>query len=265
MLSNKGKNVLITGASSGIGYELAKVFAKSGYNLILVARRLDRLQQLAENLLKDYNVMIKVIGIDLIKSNSVEEVLEQIKNWNLSIDILVNNAGVGICGFFNETDLKKDVDTIQLNIIALTKLTKLVVKEMVERRSGKILNVASTGAYQPGPLISVYYATKAYVVSFSEAIYNEFKPYNITVTVLCPGTTSTEFSQNAGKGDLKNAMSAKKVAEIAYKGLMKDKRIVIPGSLNKFLVFMSKIIPRNLLAIIVIKIQYKAMKEMKKN
>nr|WP_027625991.1 SDR family oxidoreductase [Clostridium lundense] len=265
MVDNKNENVLITGASSGIGYELAKVFAKNGYNLILVARRVDILEELKESLSKEYDIMVKVIGIDLIKPNSVEYVFEQIKNCKLSIDILVNNAGIGSCGLFSETNLKKIEDTIQLNITALTKCTKFAVDEMLKRKSGKILNVASTGAYQPGPLISVYYATKAYVLSFSEAIYNELKPYNVTVTALCPGTTSTEFSKNAGKGDLKNAMSARKVAEMAYKGLMKDKRIVIPGALNKFLVCMSKLIPRSLLAIIVRKIQYKAIKEMKKS
>ncbi|MCY6959313.1 SDR family NAD(P)-dependent oxidoreductase [Clostridium brassicae] len=261
MIHNKGKNVLITGASSGIGYELAKVFAKNNYNLILVARRLSRLEKLKEILCKKHAIKVNIIGLDLTKPNAVEEVFEQIKNWNINIDILVNNAGVGTCGFFNETDLKKDLDTIELNISTLTKCTKYVVNNMFKKRNGKILNVASTGAYQPGPLISVYYATKAYVVSFSEALYNELKPHNITVSVLCPGTTSTEFSQNAGKGTLKNAMSAKKVAEIAYEGLMKNKRIIIPGTLNKFLVFMSKIIPRSLLANIVRKIQSKAMKE----
>ncbi|WMJ80826.1 SDR family oxidoreductase [Clostridium sp. MB40-C1] len=261
MVNSKGKNVLITGASSGIGYELAKVFAKNNYNLILVARRLNRLEKLKESLSKEYDITVKIIGVDLTKSTAVEEVFDQIKNWDLNIDILVNNAGIGTCGFFSETDSKQDMDTIELNISALTKCTKFAVNEMLKKENGKILNVASTGAYQPGPLISVYYATKAYVVSFSEAIYNELKPHNITVSILCPGTTSTEFSQNAGKGNLKNAMSAKKVAEIAYEGLMKNKKIIIPGTLNKFLVFMSKIIPRSSLANIVRKIQSKAMKE----
>jgi short-subunit dehydrogenase len=253
------KTVLITGASSGIGYELAKVFAEKGYNIVLVARRENILNEMAEKILKCYGVKTKVIQKDLTKINAAKEVFNEVKKSNINIDILVNNAGIGSCGFFHEIELKKHIDTININITALTELTRLFVKDMIERKQGKILNVASTGAYQPGPIIAVYYATKAYVLSFSEAICNELKHYNITVTALCPGTTSTEFSKNAGKCDLKNAMNPRKVAEIAYDGLMKGKKVVVPGILNKFLVFLSKITPRSILANIVKKIQSNAI------
>ncbi|WP_392486508.1 SDR family NAD(P)-dependent oxidoreductase [Haloimpatiens sp. FM7315] len=251
--------VLITGASSGIGFALAEKFAKEGYNLILISRREDLLSEISEKLRKIYGVQIKIIAKDLIEEKASEEIFNELDKLSIKVDILINNAGIGYCGFFHEIDIDKEMNIIKLNIIALTKLTKYAVEHMIKNRKGKILNVASTGAYQPGPLISVYYASKAYVLSFSEAIRNELKPYNITVTTLCPGTTKTEFSQNAGKGDLKNAMEAKKVAEIAYKDLIKGKRISVPGVLNKLLVFLSKITPRVLLCFLVRKIQSKAI------
>ncbi|WP_125152048.1 SDR family NAD(P)-dependent oxidoreductase [Clostridium rectalis] len=254
------ETVLITGASSGIGYELAQIFAKNHYNLILIARRDKRLNEMSKKFYKNFKTNTIVLVEDLTKTNTVEEIVNKIKNMGINIDILINNAGIGYCGLFHEIDLKNHNKTIELNIVALTKLTKLISIDMVNRRKGRILNVASTGAYQPGPLISVYYATKAYVLSFSEALYNELKPYNITVSTLCPGTTMTEFSNNAGKGDLKSAMSPERVAKITYNQLMRGKRIIIPGVLNKILIFFSKITPRRILAAIVRKIQYKAMK-----
>ncbi|SJZ70433.1 SDR family NAD(P)-dependent oxidoreductase [Clostridium tetani] len=259
-MKNKRKTVLITGASSGIGYELAYVFAKSNYNLILVARRLYKLKEIKKYLENYYKISVVIMENDLSKPRAAEDVFYKIKDLGFDIDVLVNNAGVGQCGFFHEIDLEKHKDVIQLNIVALTELTRLVTVDMVKRKSGGILNIASTGAYQPGPLIAVYYATKAYVLSFSEALYNELKPYNIKVTTLCPGTTSTEFAKNSGKGELKNAMSARTVAEIGYRALMKGKRVEVPGLLNKVLVFISKITPRKLLASIVRCIQRKAMK-----
>ncbi|RXI51524.1 short-chain dehydrogenase [Clostridium tetani] len=260
MLKNKRKTVLITGASSGIGYELAHVFAENNYNLILIARRLDKLKKMKKYFSDNYKIFVGIIEKDLSKPRAAEDVFYKIKDLGFDIDVLVNNAGSGYCGFFHEIDLEKHKDVIQLNIVALTELTRLVTVDMVRRKSGGILNIASTGAYQPGPLIAVYYATKAYVLSFSEALYNELKPYNIKVTTLCPGTTSTEFAKNSGKGELKNAMSARTVAEIGYRALMKGKRVEVPGLLNKVLVFISKITPRKLLASIVRCIQRKAMK-----
>lgn len=262
MQKGNTETVLITGASSGIGYELAHVFAEKNYNLILVARRIDKLNEMKKYFNENYNIKVDIIEKDLTKAKAAEEVFYKTKDLGSNIDVLVNNAGAGNCGFFHEIELERHRDVIQLNIIALTELTKLVAWDMVKRKSGSILNIASTGAYQPGPLIAVYYATKAYVLSFSESIYNELKPYNIKVTALCPGTTNTEFAKNSGKGELKNAMSARIVAEIGYRALMKGKSVEVPGTLNKILVFVSKITPRKLLASIVRQIQKKAI-EMK--
>ena len=159
----------------------------------------------------------------------------------------------------NEIDWQKQLDIINVNIISLTKLTKLILKDMIDQKDGKILNVASTGAYQPGPLISVYYASKAYVLSFSQALREEVKGKGINVVTLCPGATKTNFSKRAGKGDLDVAMSAKEVAECGYKALIRDKAICIPGFMNKVLVFLSKVSPTTLNAKIVKKIQNKAI------
>lgn len=260
MQKNKRETVLITGASSGIGYELANVFAENNYNLILVARRIDKLNEMKKYFNDNYKISVEIIEKDLSKSRAAEDVFYKIKDLGLNIDILVNNAGAGDCGLFYEIELEKHRNTMQLNIIALTELTRLVTVDMIKRKSGGILNIASTGAYQPGPLIAVYYATKAYVLSFSEALYNELKPYNIKVTALCPGTTNTEFAKSSGKGELKNAMSARTVAEIGYRALIKGKRVEVPGILNKVLVFVSKITPRRILASIVRYIQRRAMK-----
>lgn len=260
-MKNNGMNVLITGASSGIGYELAKIFAAEGYNLILVARRKERLKLLQEDLQMKYRCKVIVINMDLSAEYSAEKLYDHIIELNIEIDILINNAGIGYCGLFNSIKIDKHKETINLNIVFLTNLTYLISCQMIKKKKGIILNVASTGAYEPGPLINVYYATKAYVLSFSEALYNELKPYNILVSTFCPGTTSTEFNTKSGKGELSNAMSAEKVARIGYNGLMHGKRVIIPGTMNKFLVLMCKILPRKVLASTVKKIQRHAIEK----
>ena len=258
-VNDKKGTILITGASGGIGYELAQVFAKNRFNLILIARSEIRLEEIATHLRKEYDVNVKIIISDLSHCDAAQKIYDLTEGAGIYVDILINNAGAGACGFFHETDIKQDLNILQLNIVTLTYLTKLIGRQMVKRRKGKIINVASTGAYQPGPLIAVYYATKAYVLSFSEALANELKDYNITVTALCPGATKTGFSKNAGKGNLKNAMDAKTVAEMAYKGILQNKQVIIPGVFNKIMVFMSKILPRYILGEAVRKIQEKAM------
>lgn len=253
--------VLITGASSGIGHSFSKIFAERGYNIILVARRKILLERLSEEIYRDYGAETLVIEVDLSKPNGVKEVVDTIKARNIFVEILVNNAGVGYCGEFHKIDIKNHNDTINLNILALTGLTRYLVEDMILNKRGKILNVASTGAYQPGPLISVYYATKAYVLSLSNALHNELKYHNITVTVLCPGTTATEFGKNAGKSDLSCAMSSEAVAKAGYVGLMKGKRMVVPGVMNKIAIFISNLVPASILAASVRKIQDNAMKK----
>lgn len=230
------QNVLITGASSGIGLELAKIFAKNNYNLILVARSRDELRKIADSLEMKFQIKVHVIVKDLCEEFSAEEVFNEIKKLSLKIDILINNAGIGNVGLFSSISIEKDMEMIQLNIIALTKLTKLFAEEMIKMKKGKILNVASTGSFTPGPYIAIYYATKAYVLSFSRAISEELKSYNITVSALCPGATKTNFAKRAGRKDSTLASDPSKIAKIAYKQLLRDKKVIVPGITNKILV-----------------------------
>ncbi|WP_338913180.1 SDR family oxidoreductase [Clostridium perfringens] len=252
------KTVLITGATSGIGYEFSKIFMENNYDVILVGRNLEKLMEL-EDFSKKKCVRAYIYEFDLSLSENIDFLYKKIKTEVGKVDILINNAGIGFNGEFNEIDWQKQLDIINVNIISLTKLTKLILKDMINEKEGKILNVASTGAYQPGPLISVYYASKAYVLSFSQALREEIKDKGINVVTLCPGATKTNFSRRAGKGDLDVAMSAKEVAECGYKALIKDKAICIPGFMNKVLVFLSKVSPTTLNAKIVKKIQNKAI------
>lgn len=252
------KKVLITGATSGIGYEFAKKFMNSNFELILIGRNLEKLEEL-KKLAEENYVSAFIISFDLSRIEELDELYYTIKNKFGTIDILINNAGIGFNGEFSNITWEKHLDVLNLNIVSLTKLTKLFLEDMMVKGDGKILNVASTGAYQPGPLIGVYYATKAYVLSFSEALREEVKDKGIQVTTLCPGATKTNFSKRSGKGDLDVAMSAKKVAKIGYNALMNNKGICIPGIMNKVLVFFSKIIPTSLNAKIVKEIQKKAI------
>lgn len=248
--------VLITGATSGIGLEMARIYGCRGYHLILIGRNNEKLESLKKQF-KDIDVI--TFSLDLSDLNNVDIFLEEVEKKNLVVDILINNAGAGFNGEFLDINWEKHNNIIDLNIKSLTRLTYGILEKMKFRGKGKILNVASTGSYQPGPLIGVYYATKAYVLSFSAALREEVKEYGITVSALCPGATKTEFSKRAGKGDLKVAMSAKSVAEIAFNGLNRNKAIIIPGAMNKLAVFFSKISPTTINAKIVKKIQGKAI------
>lgn len=254
------ENVLITGATSGIGYEFSKLFAEKGFNLIITGRNEKKLKEMECYLSGLYKIKVVSYGCDLCKKENVLSLFNYVKSLNLNIDILINNAGVGFNGVFHELSWEKHLQTLEINITSLTYLTHLVLGEMVKRGQGKILNVASTGAYQPGSYISVYYATKAYVLSFSQALRQEIKNKGVVVTTLCPGATKTQFSKRSGKGDLKVAMTAEKVAKLGYRGLMKNKAVVIPGLINKTMVLASKIAPSSINAKVVKKIQQKAMK-----
>lgn len=245
------KTALITGASTGFGYEFVKLFVKDSYDLILVARSIDKL----EDIKKEFDgIHITVIQKDLTQKSSVKELYSEIKEKGLNVDVLVNNAGFGLLGEFHKLDLERQMDMIQLNVSALTELTHYVLQDMKQRGSGKILNVASTAAFQPGPLMAVYYATKAYVLSLSEALVEELKGSNITVTTLCPGPSKTNFAKAANIEKTKlfaKVMGADVVARIGYNALMKGKRVVITGTLNKFAACASKFLPRSYIAKIV--------------
>jgi hypothetical protein len=234
------KTALITGASTGIGYALSKCFAADRHNLVLVARQEQRLRQVVQELQQQFGVSAKIIAIDLARPESPQKIAEETHKNALQIDYLVNNAGFGLGGKFAETDLRVELEMMQVNTAALMHLSKLFLSEMLERRSGGILNVASTAAFQPGPLMAVYYATKAFVLSFSEAIANELKGTGVTVTTLCPGPTQSEFQQRAHientrliKGKFVGMMTSEEVARLGYQGFIQGKRLIIPGLMNK--------------------------------
>ncbi len=248
---NRGKFALITGASSGIGYELTQLFARDGYGVVMVARDEKRLLGAAAKIMESSNVPIKTIAIDLALPGAPFQLYQDLKRDNYNIEYLVNNAGFGGSGKFAETDWDYENMMIQVNIVALSQLTKLFLKDMAARNSGRIMNLASIAGFQAGPLMSVYYATKSYVLLFSEALANEMKGTGISITALCPGPTRTEFQSTAGveKARLFRSimvMSAEKVAKIGYKGMMAGKTVVIPGILNKIMIESERISPRKM-------------------
>jgi short-subunit dehydrogenase len=246
MTENSKKYALITGASTGIGYELSKLFAQNGFNLALIARDQPKLSKMAGEFHNTYGASVKVIAKDLSTSSAADEVFAELKST--PIDVLVNNAGSTVYGLFSETNLAKELQIIQLNLVSLTALTKLFLAGMLERGSGRILNIGSTGSFVPGPLNAVYCATKAYVLSFSDALTEELRGTGITVTTLCPGSTLTEFHK---RGKLENTrvfntapMSPKPVAEAGYRALMAGKRLVVPGFQNQLITMLPKVLPR---------------------
>ena len=243
------QTALITGASNGIGLELARIHAKRGGNLVLVARSQDKLNQLADELRAQYhNIQITVIAQDLAMPHAAQSVFAQTEQLGIQVDILINNAGFGGHGRFFERELPKEQQMIQLNITTLTELTHLYLQGMVARRSGKILNVSSTASFMPGPLQAVYYATKAYVTSFSQAVAEEVREFGISVTALCPGAVATDF---VAAGDLqgvaawKNAKSAQSVAECGYQAMLDGELVAFnEGKLKFTLEWVIPLLPR---------------------
>lgn len=251
------KTALVTGASSGIGRELAGCFAREGYRVVMVSGNAHKLEQAALQIQAETRGIVLAVQKDLSKPGAAEELYHDIRQRGLQVDVLVNNAGIGQCGAFLQEEPERERGMISLNITALTELTRLFARDMAQAGQGRILNVASTGAYQPGPYIAVYYATKAYVLSLTQALRRELKGGGVTVCALCPGATATEFSRRAGKSDIKGAMSAQKVAQAAFKGLLRGRAVIIPGGWNKFAVVMSKVLPSSALAAVVERIQKK--------
>lgn len=244
-----GKTALITGASSGIGYEFTSLFAKDGYNLVLVARSEQQLMQLAQQLEDKFGISVRVIAKDLSNASAPEEISTELQQAGVTIDVLVNNAGFATYGMFAEIDLATELQEMQVNMVTLTHLTKLFLPDMLKKRWGKILNVASTAAFQPGPLMAVYYATKAYVLSFSEALADELRGTGVTVTTLCPGPTASGFQERAHVEvtrlvSSKKIMDAARVARAGYRALIAGKTVVIPGLRNKILAEAVRFSPR---------------------
>ena len=238
---------LVTGASSGIGCALARTFARKGHNLILIARDKARLEQLADELRGETGVRVEVLPQDLSIPGAARTIIDQLAQRALTVDILVNNAGFDVYGNFCETDWTKELQMIQVNLIALTELTKLLLPGMQKRRKGRILNLGSTGSFIPTPLNAVYSATKAYILNFSAALAEELRGSGVTVTTLCPGATRTEFQQRAGITNIAllkfGAMDAEAVAEVGYRAVMSGRRVAIPGLYNKLQVFLSRFLP----------------------
>lgn len=258
------KTALITGAASGIGYELACLLAKDNYALILVDIDEEKLKNAEQNLHKINNSTITLLTKDLSQINSAKEIMASINNR--AVDILVNNAGFGLFGAFSKTNWERESEMIHLHTYTTTHLTKLILKNMLKRNSGKILNVASLAAFQPGPLMSIYYATKSYLLSFSEALANELKGTGVSLTVLCPGQTRTAFQRVVSSSSSENKLDfniacPKYVANYGYKALLKGKTVAIPGRFNKFLSVLPRIIPRGTATYIVRRLQEKNRKK----
>lgn len=241
---------LITGGSSGIGLELAHLFARDNKNLLLVARNREKLRAVKSELESLYGITVRAISADLAIEENVYKIYEYVEKHGLIVENLVNNAGLGTFGAFTEVDIQRDMELLRVNINALTLLTKLFLPEIRALKSGGVLNVASTAGFQAGPYMSVYYASKAYVLSLTEALHEEYKDKMVRVTALCPGPVDTEFQS---KSNIEKAEFAKKyimdpaqVALAGYKGFLANKVIVIPGAKNKALIQLLRVSPRSL-------------------
>ena len=250
--SKRRPTALITGSSAGIGAELAKVFAAHDHDVVLVARRRDALEALAGTLEGKHGITATVIVDDLGDPEAPERIFAAVLEARIEVDVLVNNAGFGLGGEFSETPIEREITMVQVNVTALMHLTKLFVAPMLKRRAGYVLNVASTAAFFPGPLQSVYYASKAFVLSFSQAIAEELAQSGISVTCLCPGPTETEFAQVAGMKSVRlpnlDLAEADDVAEFGYRAMLAGWRVAVPGARNKLVVQAQRFVPRRLIA-----------------
>jgi short-subunit dehydrogenase len=237
------KVALVTGASAGLGVEFARQLSKRGHRLVLAARRKERLEELAKKLGN-----ARAVAIDLSKANAALKLMDDLTANGETVDLLVNNAGFGLIGQFAELDAKREREMVDLNVGVLTDLCRAVAPDMIERRSGGIINVASTAAFQPGPKMAVYFATKAFVLSLTEALHEELKPHGIRVSCLCPGPTRTEFGDVAGFGGNglfdRVAMNAAEVVETGLKGLDSNHAVVVPGWTNKVVAASTRFAPR---------------------
>ncbi len=242
--------VLVTGASSGIGRELAKCFAAEGCRLILVARKRSALQSLADELNTTYRTQSEVLTTDLAEPAAPGRIFEHLQNNGTKVDVLVNNAGFGAHGQFAALPLERQLEMVQVNVTALMQLTRLLLPAMIERKRGGVLNVASTASFQPGPGMAVYYATKAFVLSFSEAIGEELAGSGVTVTAVCPGPTDTNFAEAANarfsNRFMRATMSAEAVARIGHRAFRQRRAVAVTGRRNQLLSFSVRLAPRAL-------------------
>jgi hypothetical protein len=247
VVTMNNETVLVTGASSGIGLELARQFAKHGHPLVIVAPVESELQQIAEEFSQAYNVPVRVVAKDLEQPEAPQEIFDELAADAIAIEILVNNAGHGFRGKFWEVPMEKNVSILRLNSEAVIRMTELFLPPMLSRGRGRVLNTASIAGFEPGPLMSVYHASKAFVLSFSEALATELKDTGVTLTILCPGPVDTDFFPKAEMVDTKifqkgSVMAPQEVAEAAFDALMKGERLIVPGAINKTMVFARRIL-----------------------
>lgn len=243
---------LVTGASGGIGLALARILAREGYDLVLVARSLPELERIAGELSARYGMVADAIHADLTDPTAPRALFDDVARRGVTVEILVNNAGFGLAGRFDQTDGTRELAMIQVNVAALTELTKLFLPGMIQRGHGRIMNVASTAAFQPGPLMAVYYATKAYVLSFTQAVAEELRDTGVTLTALCPGPTYTGFANVANMQGTRLfnsplTMAATAVAEYGYRAMIRGDRVAIPGAFNRLGAFATRLAPRRVL------------------
>jgi uncharacterized protein len=241
---------LITGASTGIGRYLAQICAEAGHDLIIVARNAEKLEEVAGNIRQSTGREVHTLSCDLSLQETPHRVFEAVRKHNGGgLDILINNAGSGVYGYFAETPLEDQLGIVQLNVNALTHLTRLFLPDMLVRRRGRIMNVASTAAFQPGPLMAVYYATKAYVLSLSEALHYELRGTGVTITTLCPGPTETPFKAKSGMAKTRifnspNVMDPREVAEAGFRAMMQGQHVIVPGTMNRLMAFGTRFVSR---------------------
>lgn len=252
MIGSKDSYALVTGASTGIGNELAKLFARNGKNIVVLARSRDKLEQLKEDLEKAHGGKVKVLVKDLSDPKSPAEVFSELEKEGIDVDVLVNNAGFSVYGKFSDSDWQKEAEMLQVNIVSLTLLTKLFLKKMLENKSGKILNISSGVGFMPSPWFSVYGGSKHYVLGFSNAIANELKGTGVSVTCFCPTNTRTMFYKRANAEHCRSnrkgmaAMDAAPTAKLAYKALAKGKTTATAGLPLTMMMFWSRFMPRNM-------------------
>jgi len=255
MIGSKEKYAIVTGASCGIGYELAKILARDGKDIVVIARSRDQLEELKRDIENKHGTKVKVLVKDLADPKAPPEIFSELEKEKIYVDVLVNNAGFGVYGMFLETDLREELDMIQVNAASLVHLTKLFLKGMVEDKSGYILNAASLCAFLPTPMEAVYCSTKAFVLHFSEALANELQGTGVKVTCLCVGLARTGFQKRAHMENCKVAnrkmMDAATVAEAGYKALKRGKLIEIPGLVYKFAPWFARFAPRNVVTKVV--------------
>lgn len=239
---------LVTGASSGIGFELAKILGREGYNLVVVARSLDKLDDLKRIVQKEYKVKVKILQKDLSKNENTREIYDEIKREKIQIDVLINNAGFGDYGEFHKSNWRKINEMINVNMAATTYLTKLFLPEMIERKNGYIMNLASVVSFQPVPLMAVYSASKSFVLSFTQSIANEIEGSGVSITALCPGATTSGFQKKSEMSESKvmnsKMATSEEVAEYGYKAMKKRKVVAVHGLKNKFFAFIVRFLPR---------------------